>query len=241
MRTVASYVWFAVSLILKLPAYFKMKRLRGTRPDAVQAEDVHNRVNGWANSLIKVTGARLHVSGAENIPRHRAALFVSNHQSDFDIVVFLSAIPVPIGFVAKIELLKVPLLRAWMKLMRCVFMDRKDMRQSAKTILEGIDILKSGHSMVVFPEGTRSRTGEPLPFKAGSLKLATKSKAVIVPTTVNGSYKTLEGNHYKVKPADIYLTFHPPVYVDDLDAEALKKLPEEVERTVVAGLGAVYQ
>jgi 1-acyl-sn-glycerol-3-phosphate acyltransferase len=172
----------------------------------------------------------------ENIPADKTVLFVSNHQSDLDILVFLALAPMPIGFVAKVEMLKVPVLRKWMKYIGCVFLDRDDIRQTAKVILEGIEILKRGHSLVVFPEGTRSRTGEPLPFKPGSLKLATKSKACIVPVTISGSYKIMEGNGYRIKPADIDIVFHPPVYTDDLTAEEAKELPAKVENTILDGL-----
>jgi 1-acyl-sn-glycerol-3-phosphate acyltransferase len=127
-----------------------------------------------------------------------------------------------------------------MKHIRCVFMDRKDMKQTAKTILEGIEILKGGYSMVVFPEGTRTRTGEPLPFKPGSLKLATKSNAAIVPVTLDGSFHLMEGNHYRIKATDIYVTFHPPVVTEGLDAEALKMLPDMVEVTVMGELRSVF-
>ena len=76
---------------------------------------------------------------------------------------------------------KIPFLSSWMKRIHCIFLDRKDIKQSAKTILEGIRILKSGHSMVVFPEGTRSKGEQMGEFKAGSFKLATKSKFLLFP------------------------------------------------------------
>jgi 1-acyl-sn-glycerol-3-phosphate acyltransferase len=241
MRSFASYGWFALSLLLKIPAMLRInfwkKRHPGQPPNGKITAFIYREVKNWANSLVWVTGARLRIRGEENIPKDKTVLFVSNHQSDFDIVVFLAAVPLPIGFVAKIELLRVPLLRTWMKHIRCVFIDRKDMKQTAKTILEGIEILKTGYSLVVFPEGTRTRTGAPLPFKPGSLKLATKSGACIVPVTLDGSINVMEGNNYRIKAADIDVTFHPPVFTEGLDAEGLKGLPEKVEGTVVGGLG----
>ena len=200
------------------------------------AQIVENTSVKWAKTLIRLSGARIHITGLENIPKDRTVLYVSNHQSDFDIIVCIYGLPGPKGFIAKIEMLKVPLLRTWMRYMRCLFMDRKDIKQSMRIILEGITLLKSGHNMVVFPEGTRSKSDNMLEFKAGSFKLATKSKAPIIPITISGSYKIIEGNNYKIKPADIYVTVHPPVYTDSLTAEDASALPEKVKSIIAESL-----
>jgi 1-acyl-sn-glycerol-3-phosphate acyltransferase len=213
-----------------------MKRYRVELPPREYAEKAHAIASKWARLNIKASGARMHVTGVENIPADRAVVFISNHQSDFDILIFLSYTPVPIGFVAKKELMKVPFLRTWIDLLGSVFLDRSDIRQGAKTILKGIETLKGGHSMVLFPEGTRSRTGEMLPFKTGSFKLATKPGVPIVPVTVDGSCMVMEGNNYIIKPRDVYVTFHPPVYTDALDAEGLGALPAQVEDIIRKGI-----
>ena len=235
-RSAVTYSTFALSLLFLSPAMWRMGGKIKRSPENAQAAPVHRYTSWWARLLARTCGARVHVTGLENIPKEGPVLFVAKHQSDFDIVVFLMTCPRPIGFVAKMELLKIPLLRTWMKHMRCVFMDRKDIRQSMKTILEAIDILKSGHSMVLFPEGTRSKAEEMLPFKAGAFKLATKTNAATVPVTISGSYKIIEENHYKITPADIYVTFHPPINVEALDAEQLAALPQTVEDRIREGL-----
>ena len=236
IRTVLSFARFVFSLIRYIPFMLNMGRKIKNSPENAHEEEIHGYVSRWALGLVKVSGARPRISGAEHVPADETVLFISNHQSDFDIVMFLAFSPKPIGFVAKIEMLKVPLLRGWMKHIRCVFMDRKDMRQSAKTILEAIDILKSGHSMVLFPEGTRSKSQTPLQFKQGAFKLATKTKVTVVPVTINGSYKIIEENHYKITPADVFMTFHPPVRVAEMDAEALAALPADIEAIIVSAL-----
>ncbi len=163
-------------------------------------------------------------------------LFVSNHQSDFDIAIFLAMLPEKKeGFVAKVELEKIPFLSAWMKRIHCIFLDRKDMKQSAKTILEGIKLLKSGHSMVVFPEGTRSKGEQIGEFKAGSFKLATKSKVPIVPVTIDGSYKIMEGSHYRICPAKVNVYVHKPIETVTIPKQEEGKLPEMVEKIIREG------
>lgn len=237
LRSIIGYPYLALSVLFLTPYMLWMGRKIKKSPANACGASVHRTANRWARSILKICGARLHVTGLENIPAEGALLFVSNHQSDIDIVVFLSCVTRPIGFVAKIEMLKVPLMRTWMRHMRCVFLDRKDIRQSAKTILEGIGVLKSGHSLVLFPEGTRTRSNDTLPFKAGGFKLATKPKVPVVPVTISGTYKIMEENHYRIKPADVYVTFHPAADTASLDGEALAALPREVEALIKNGLG----
>ena len=120
------------------------------------------------------------------------------------------------------------------------FMDRNDMKQSAQTIIDGIKQLKAGINMVIFPEGTRSKGAPVGEFKAGSFKLATKSKAPIVPVTIDGTYKVMEGNKNKIKPAEINLIIHEPIYTDKLTKEEIAELPEKVRSIIVADLPGRY-
>ncbi len=114
-------------------------------------------------------------------------------------------------------------------------MDRNDIKQSAKTILEGIRLLKSGHSMVVFPEGTRSKGEQMGEFKAGSFKLATKAKVPIIPVTIDGSYKIMEGNKYRICPAKVNVYVHKPIETALIPKEQESKLPELVQKIIQEG------
>lgn len=236
-RTIIWYIHFAVSLLLTLPSQLKIKRLKNTLSDA----DILHRVNviasKWAMSQVKFAGARVHISGEDNIPKDENVLFVSNHQSNFDIAVFISYIKKDKGYIAKSELLKIPILRTWMKYLNCVFMDRKDLKSSGKAILEGISILKSGYSLVIFPEGTRSKSSTPLEFKSASFKLATKSKVSIIPVTIDGTYKLMELNNNKIKPADVYITIHKPLETRNLTKEEQELLPDKVVCIIKSALG----
>ena len=161
--------------------------------------------------MMRLSGARITVTGEEYLKEGETYLFVSNHQSNFDIPLLLSAIRCPKGFIAKKELGNIPILTFWMKKIHCVFMDRDNIRKSAEAIVKGIQILKAGHSMVIFPEGTRSKGGPVKEFKAGSFKLALKSKVKIIPVTIDGSYKLLDANGGKIKAADVAVTLHEPI------------------------------
>ena len=235
LRSIYVYANIGISLFTKGIMLQTYKRKK-TKMNKNEYESMINRIaTKWAKAQLKRTGARIKVTGTENIPEC-PVVFVSNHQSNVDIAVFLAEIEKNKGFVAKVEMLKVPSMRDWMKELNCVFMDRDDIKQSARTILEAIEIVKNGYSMVIFPEGTRSkgvRLGE---FKAGSMKLATKSRAPIVPITINGSYKLMEANKNRIVPADITLTIHPPIETANMTKEEELLLAEKVKDIIAGGL-----
>ncbi|EKN42049.1 1-acyl-sn-glycerol-3-phosphate acyltransferase, partial [Clostridium botulinum CFSAN001627] len=117
----------------------------------------------------------------------------------------------------------------WMKEMKCVFMDRQNVRAAVKTINEGVENLKNGYSMLIFPEGTRSR-GENLgEFKKGSMKLGIKAGVPIVPIAINGTYNVLEANGRKIKAADVDLIICPPIYPNELSKEEQNNLSETIK------------
>lgn len=236
IHSVFWYLRFVVSLILLIPKMFKYKKLTTELPFDQYIDDVNYIVTKWASSHVKFSHAKFNVTGCENVPKDGSVLFVSNHQSDFDIAIFMCFIPRSKGYVAKVQLLQVPLLRTWMKYLGCIFLDRSDMRKSAKAINECIALLKNGYSMVIFPEGTRSKTGEMGEFKPGSFKLATKSKAPIVPVTIIGSRNIMEGNNYIIKPSEVTVIVHPAVYTDNLTKEEESALPNKIWNIINAPL-----
>ena len=185
LRTIVFYPCIILSLIWANIIYRIKIRFLDKKEDKSEKEAyIYKVTSSWARFILKIAGAKVTVKGEENIPKDDTVLFVSNHQSNFDIPLLMAYINVPKGFIGKKEL----------EYIHCVFMDRDNLRKSAEAIVDGIKLLRSGYSMVIFPEGTRSK-GKPVDeFKAGSFKLATKSKRAIVPVTINGTYKLLEAN-----------------------------------------------
>lgn len=236
IKTIFFYTSVVLSLIvslLTLPWIYFLK-LRGKTEERTQF--IHKVTHAWAKFVMKVSGAKITIKGLENIPKDQTVLFMANHQSFFDIPLLMSAIDVPKGFIAKKELAKWPGISMWMRYIRCIFMDRDNLRKSAEAIVEGINILKSGYSMVIFPEGTRSKGGETHEFKGGSFKLSTKPKVPIVPVTINGSYKLLERNDYKIKADTVEVIIHPIIDVKTLTKEEIASLPEKVEKIILSRL-----
>ena len=236
LRTIAWYSNFAGSLVFKIPQMYKVKRLQ-RKPDRQESiKYIHDVTSKWARRNVKISGAKVNVFGEENIPKDIPVVFIGNHQGNFDIALFMSYINKPKGYIAKIEMKKVPVISTWMEYMNCVFMDRSNLRKSAQAIIEGVKILKGGHSLVIFPEGTRSKGGAVGEFKAGSFKLATKAKVPIIPITIDGSYKLMEQNKSKIKPAEVNLYIHPMIETKELSKEEQNELPERVKNIICSKL-----
>lgn len=226
IRTIIWFLFFWIKLVIYLPSYYKAKKMQ----DPSDYADILARK--WMGDLLKIAGCKVNVSGLENIPKDQTVLFVCNHQSNFDIPLMITTLPGKKGFIAKIETLKLPFVRDWMRFMRCVFMDRSDLRKQVKSISEGIEILKSGHSMVLFPEGTRSPDGELLDFKAGGFKLATKSGVPIIPVTIKGSMNLMKKGTMKITPAEVKIIIGEAIMMTDEMNKETVKLSEHVKSII---------
>lgn len=235
IRTIIWFIWFVLSLIISTPFIFRVKYLIKKNRIEESESLIYKCTNIWANSLLKLAGVKVNVHGIENIPKDKTVLFVGNHQGNFDIPIYITQIPKVIGFISKIEVEKIPLVRTWMNFLHCVFMDRSNLRKSGEAIIKGVKNLKNGHSIVIFPEGTRSKGGPIKEFKAGSFKLATKSKCPIVPVTMDGSFKIMEhGNGPWIKPATVNLYFHPAIETSNLTKEEQDILPKTVQNIIAS-------
>lgn len=181
---------------------------------------------GWGfRCITRLAGTNLIVRGRENIPDDTAVLYVGNHRSYFDIVLTLSAFPGVTGYVAKAEMLKWPLLNLWMMNIHCLFLDRSNIKEGLKTILKGVEEVKNGISLCIFPEGTRNKTADTfLPFHDGSFKIAEKGGVPVIPMVILNSADVFEDHLPKIKKTTVVIEFQPPVYIDRLEKE-IKKNP----------------
>lgn len=180
-------------------------------------------------SVLYLAGAftRVQVKGKENLKnRPKTLCVVSNHQGIADIPLLVYALPCRVGFIAKKELFKIPVLHFWLMILKCVPINRKSPRDSIKAIQDGINRIISGHPMIIFPEGTRSRSNKQREFKAGSFKLAYKSKATIIPVTIDGAYQIYEESKLVAPFKKVVVTIHPLVDTKNMSEEQQIKLPE---------------
>lgn len=195
---------------------------------------VHNSATLWGKLMVALSSSKITVLGKDKLPDGNV-LYVSNHQGNYDIPIFLGYIPKAKGFLAKIELAHIPIFSQWMKALGCLFLDRGNLKQSLRIILKGIEQLKSGDSLVVFPEGTRSKGNSMGDFKKGSLKMAIKANVPIVPVTINGTYTMYEVRN-KITKSKAIFTIHDPIYPDKLTKDEKNNLSEIVKEIIASEL-----
>lgn len=177
------------------------------------------------NVILFITGVDVTVIGEENVPKDQAVLYVANHRSYFDILLTYVRVPRPTGYISKKEMERFPLLKNWMDNLHCLFLDRQDIKQGLKTILAGIEKIKSGISICIFPEGTRNKEKDTfLPFHGGSFKLAEKSGCPIIPIAINNAADIFEDHAPKIKKTHVVIEYGEPIHLDQLDKETKKNL-----------------
>ncbi|WP_226676908.1 lysophospholipid acyltransferase family protein [Mesobacillus jeotgali] len=232
LRLIACFLYMGGYLVYTIPRLSRLKRLpEDFKPD-IKKQLIHSTPKKWAKTFMAMTGSQVEVEGLHNIPEG-PVLFASNHEGNFDIPVLIGAIEKPFGFISKIEVKKVPFLSAWMEAIDCVFIDRKNRDKAAGSIMSGVELLKKGNSLVIFPEGTRSKGGPVGLFKAGGFRLAKDSGVPIVPISIQGTADVFEKNGRLVKPAKIKVIISPPVYSRQYKDKELISLAEEIRDTII--------
>ncbi|MGL4982227.1 MAG: lysophospholipid acyltransferase family protein [Treponemataceae bacterium] len=236
MRFFVAFIRFVIYLTFEKKRLREVKALEKAGEIEKRNEMVLDVVQNWGRHIVSLSSKKttVTVEGEENIIQDRSVVFVANHQSFFDIACMLGYIRKPFAFVAKKEVKKIPLIPAWMELMHCVFIDRNNPRQSLQAMSQAIGNVKNGYSLVIFPEGTRTKTGEVQEFKAGSFKLALKSKAPIIPVTILGTRAMLEEKGLRAGTVTIKL--HKPIFTENLTKEEVAALPERVRKIIVDGI-----
>ena len=198
------------------------------------------RIVQWGfKCILFLSGTRLTIIGEEHIPKDTAVLYIGNHRSFFDIVITYSRCPGLTGYVAKDSMLKVPLLSVWMKRLYCLFLNRDDVKEGLKTILTGIDQIKRGISVCIFPEGTRGKSEketEMLPFKEGSMKMASKTGCPIIPMAITGSADIFEKHFPWIRSAHVTLQYGEPIDPKELSKEDQKHLGSYTRQKILAML-----
>lgn len=223
------YGIYMANMRLKGIKYYIILKTKGERAGFDYAQKVFER---WSIFTANIIGMEVESVGRENIP-NETCVFMGNHQSMLDIPVLKIASGNSMAFVAKKELLKVPVIGYWIKRSMSVPLDRENPREAVKVITEGVKNLKNGYNMAIFPEGTRSEDCTVAEFKKGSMKLATKAKVPIVPVTIIGTRECFEKNR-KYLPGKIKVIFSEPIYTKDLTKEEEAVLNVKVREAVVS-------
>jgi 1-acyl-sn-glycerol-3-phosphate acyltransferase len=167
----------------------------------------------WARFLTLFSGVRIKISGIENLPKDTPLILVANHQSAADILILLAYLPVHFRFAVKKELFRIPVFGYYMRKAGYSSVDREVVLSAYKALEAITEIIKSGESVLIFPEGTRSKTGELGKFRRGSLLTALRSGAPLIPIAISGSYKVLPIGTWLINPGPIKLSIGKPIHI----------------------------
>lgn len=166
----------------------------------------------WARALLGGAGARLEVEGLERVDWTRNHVFVANHESVIDICALFRAVPVPLRFLLKHEMTRVPFVGWYAKAMGMVFIDRSSRRAAVGFLRQSADVVRSGASLCIFPEGTRSRNGVIGAFKGGAFQAAIDGGADVVPVALHGTGAVLPPDgFFRIRPGMIRVCFGTPL------------------------------
>lgn len=183
-----------------------------------------------SRKMIKAAGTTVEVKGEENLPTEGPVVYMMTHKGLYDAPVFATIVDDPCIFIGKEEMKKFPIMGDWFSATGSIFLARDDMKQSLQAILKGIDELKHGQSVGIFPEGTRSKGDEMGEFKAGSFKLPIKANVPIVPIAIQNTHKVLEmSGQAGIGKATVYVNIGKLIDVPNLTKEQIKSLPKDVE------------
>jgi 1-acyl-sn-glycerol-3-phosphate acyltransferase len=191
----------------------------------------------WARGVLGSAGVRVVVRSRVRLDPGRPYVFMANHLSSIDIWAALLAIPVPFRFIAKKQLGRIPLFGWAMRAGRFIFIDRQNPALARRSIDKAAERIRGGQSVVIFPEGTRSRDGHLGPFKKGGFHLAMTSSADIVPMAIQGTRELMPRGSTLIRPGTITIDIGEPIPTAGLEPGAREALVADVRSRVAAMLG----
>jgi 1-acyl-sn-glycerol-3-phosphate acyltransferase len=187
----------------------------------------------WAHLFLLTTGTRVTVEGLDRLDPRASYVFTGNHISNIDIPVMVGRLPVSVRFLAKKELFAVPVLGGAMRAIHIVRTDRKAGPMAHREINEQVGrVITAGLSLVIYPEGTRSRDAELMPFKKGAFRIAIDNGMPIVPVTITGSERVWKPGSKLIRGGPVRLVIHEPVSTSGLTQNDIGDLRDRVRRVV---------
>jgi len=234
LHTIVIYLWIVVSTIIlgTTAIVFSFFSKNG--------DSVHHVARLWGRCILWVSAMRVKVHGLENIPG-RSAVYMSNHQSNFDIPVYFGGLPVQFRWVAKAELFKIPIFGQGMRGAGYISIDRSDTRSAIRSLNRAAENIREGTSVLFFPEGTRSKDGSLRSFKKGGFIMAVEAGVPIIPMAVTGTFKVMPKGAKLIRRHPVQVHVLPPINAGDYTRKQLDQLMDDVRDAIAAALPDGYE
>ena len=188
----------------------------------------------WSKTLFILSGVKITIDGIDNLDKKANYLFVSNHLSNFDINILCGKLPFYFLMLAKKELGRIPIFGWALALGGYIMVDRNNSDKARKAFIKATNSLKGGKSILLFPEGTRSDTGEIGSFRKGASLLALQSKCAIAPITIIGSNNVFAKNSFRFQKADVKVIINKPIMYEDYAGKNSKIISEMIKERILA-------
>lgn len=181
--------------------------------------------------ILAISMVRVKAKGLDNV-LNEPAIYAANHASQLDIPIICTRVNRPMFFIGKIELKKIPILSQYMKIVGMIFVDRKNRERAMASMRTAIQDIQGGKSIAAFPEGTRTKTGELLPFKKGVFTIAKEGRIPIVPIAVIGSAKALASGSFFLRPATVEIRILPALKGDDFFNLSIEEMASQTRNLI---------
>ncbi len=186
----------------------------------------------WGRFTCRLAGVRVRIEGLENIEADQTYIFAANHVSQFDIFAFQGYFPHDFRWIAKKELFRIPIFGTAMQRTGFIAMDRTHGREALKSLNKAAEQIAGGTSVIIFPEGTRSRDGRLHPFKTGAIMLAIKAGVPVVPIGINGTYEILPKGRLLADSGEVVIRVGTPIPTADFTSHDKQKLARHLHDQV---------
>ena len=190
----------------------------------------------WSRFILRAAGIRIRYIGLQNRALNHSCVYIANHQSMVDIWTLLPVLPRKTRFVAKESLFRIPVLGWAIRAAGFIPIDRSNIGKAMKSLEKAGAKIRAGNSVILFPEGTRSKDGRLRPFKKGAFHMALKARVPIVPVTISGSFDRLRPNSLWITPGEVMAHFGDPIdtsaFTENMVAELRDHLQARIAETL---------
>ena len=186
----------------------------------------------WAKVILWICGIKIRLTGVENVNVGVPCIYMSNHQSYFDIFALLACLPVDFKFIVKQELMRLPLFGAAMKRAGYIGIERENPRKAILSMRHAAEKIQKGASVLIFPEGTRSSDGKLQPLKKGGFKLALSSHRDIIPVAIKNSCLITPKGSLKINKGSFEMHIGKAIPVGDYSKKSIMQLIDRVSGTI---------